>query len=305
VLIREMLKLKDKKAATDKISGFIKESVTEHGRNGVIFGLSGGIDSALVAYLAVSALGKGKVLALFMPERDSSPLSRNHAYLIANSLGIEIIEINLTSVLRKIGIYRLEPQPLFFSRSFQEKYVLNKYLRFQDKNETTFLKSQKGGEGKMEIMKGNAFLRIKHRLRMIMWYYHAELRNYLVLGCCNKTEKLLGYFVKYGDAGSDVDPIADLYKTQVRELAENIAVPKEIVEKRPAPDLMPGMTDEFALQMPYEKIDIILCGLENGLDEDEILKEASATKKDLEYIKILMKLAHQMNIVPPCPKIND
>lgn len=300
-----MLKLKDKKAIADKISGFIKESITELGRNGVVLGLSGGIDSALVAYLAVSALGKEKVLALFMPERDSSPLSRKHAYLVANSLGIEMIEINLTSVLRKIGIYRLEPQPLFFPRSFQEKYVLNKYLRFQDKNETTFLKSQKGGEGKIEIMKGNAFLRIKHRLRMIMWYYHAELRNYLVLGCCNKTEKLVGYFVKYGDSGSDIDPIADLYKTQVRELAEYISVPKEIIEKRPAPDLIPGMTDEFALQMSYEKIDIILCGLENGLDEDKIIKEASVTKKDLEYIKILMKLAHQMNIVPPCPKIND
>jgi NAD+ synthase len=138
-----------------------------------------------------------------------------------------------------------------------------------------------------------------------MWYYHAELRNYLVLGCCNKTEKLVGYFVKYGDSGSDIDPIADLYKTQVRELAEYICVPKEIVEKKPAPDLMPGMTDEFALQMPYEKIDIILYGLENELDEDEIIKEASVTKKDLEYIKILMKLAHYMNIVPPCPKIND
>lgn len=300
-----MLELKDKKAVTDKISGFIKESVTKHGRNGVVLGLSGGIDSALVAYLAVNALGKEKVLALFMPERDSSPLSRKHAYLVANSLGIEMIEINLSSVLRKIGIYRLEPQPLFFPRSFQEKYVLNKYLHFQDKNETTFLKSQKGGEGKIEIMKGNAFLRIKHRLRMIMWYYHAELRNYLVLGCCNKTEKLVGYFVKYGDSGSDIDPIADLYKTQVRELAEYICVPKEIVEKKPAPDLMPGMTDEFALQMPYEKIDIILCGLENELDEDEIIKEASVTKKDLEYIKILMKLAHHMNIVPPCPKIND
>lgn len=300
--VEEMLKLKSVETAKDIIVNFIKDSVVNFDKDGLVLGLSGGIDSSVVAYLACEALGKDKVLALFMPERDSNPLSRVHAKLVSKNLGLELIEINLTPILRRIGVYRLEPPPLFFPRSFQEKYVLNKYRRFQDE-ETTFLKSQKGGEGNTELMKGIAFLRIKHRLRMMMWYYYAELRNYLVLGCCNKTEKLTGYFVKYGDSGSDIDPIAGLYKTQVSEIARFVGVPDEIVNKPPAPDLMPGMTDEFALQMSYKKIDTILYALENQIDEERLIKEG-IKKKEIEYIKTLFHVSKHMREMPPFPSVD-
>ncbi len=271
--------------------------------NGVIFGLSGGIDSSLVAFLLRRALPNDKILALFMGERDTHPQSLKHARIVSDALHIELKEINITGILKAIGVYSLEPPPLFIPRKFQERYTINKYLQNQDEKETTFLKSLKGGAGNIEIMKGNAYLHTKHRIRAVLLYFYGEQMNYIVAGCCNKTEKLTGYFVKYGDSASDFDPIADLYKTQVRELSEFLGVPKEIIEKPPSPDLAPGLTDEFALQMPYEKIDMILYALEHNLESE--LKNENITEKEIEYIKTLRELSSHMRELPPYPKIEN
>jgi len=303
--IKDSLKIKQPEKVVGAISIFIKDSIAKFNRDGGVIGISGGIDSALSAFLAVKAVGNENVLAFFMPERDSSPESEKDAMLVANSLNINLKKVNLTPILNEIGVYKLGPSPRFIPRIIQKKYVLNKYKKFQDENETTFLKSLKGGEGIDELKRGIAYYRIKHRLRMVMWYYYAELYNYLVIGCCNKTEKLTGYFVKYGDSGSDIDPIANLYKTQVKELARFIGVPEQIIEKSPSPDLMPGMTDEFALQMKYENLDMILYGLEHKIPEAEIEKEAGVTRKDINYVKQLMDLSRHMRELPPSPDLKD
>jgi len=305
MLIKDSLKIRQPEKVEEKISNFIKYSVSKFHRDGAIVGLSGGIDSALVAFLAVKALGNKNVFALFMPERDSSLQSGKSAKLIADKLSINLNKIDFTDIINKIGVYKLEPSPRFIPRRIQEKYVLSKYKRFQDEKETTFLKSLKGGEGNYELKKGIAYHRIKHRLRMVLWYYYAELNNYLVIGCCNKTEKLTGYFVKYGDSGSDVDPIANLYKTQVKEMAKFVGVPEEIIQKTPSPDLMPGMTDEFALQMKYETLDIILYGLEHKIPEAEIEKEADITDKEINYVKQLMELSRHMRELPASPELEN
>ncbi|MGB9770077.1 NAD(+) synthase, partial [Caldisericum exile] len=278
---------------------FIMKQVEKLNANGVIFGLSGGIDSSLVAFLLRRALPNDKILALFMGERDTHPQSLKHARIVSDALHIELKEINITGILKAIGVYSLEPPPLFIPRKFQERYTINKYLQNQDEKETTFLKSLKGGAGNIEIMKGNAYLHTKHRIRAVLLYFYGEQMNYIVAGCCNKTEKLTGYFVKYGDSASDFDPIADLYKTQVRELSEFLGVPKEIIEKPPSPDLAPGLTDEFALQMPYEKIDMILYALEHNLESE--LKNENITEKEIEYIKTLRELSSHMRELPPYP----
>ncbi|MGB9855535.1 MULTISPECIES: NAD(+) synthase [Caldisericum] len=282
---------------------FIMKQVEKLNANGVIFGLSGGIDSSLVAFLLRRALPNDKILALFMGERDTHPQSLKHARIVSDALHIELKEINITGILKAIGVYSLEPPPLFIPRKFQERYTINKYLQNQDEKETTFLKSLKGGAGNIEIMKGNAYLHTKHRIRAVLLYFYGEQMNYIVAGCCNKTEKLTGYFVKYGDSASDFDPIADLYKTQVRELSEFLGVPKEIIEKPPSPDLAPGLTDEFALQMPYEKIDMILYALEHNLESE--LKNENITEKEIEYIKTLRELSSHMRELPPYPKIEN
>ncbi len=300
--IEEMLELKDKKAIMDIMAKFITDELKEFSANGVVFGLSGGIDSSLVAYILSQVLPKDRILAVFMGERDSHPQSMLHARLVVEKLGIDYKEVNITAILRKIGVYSLEPSPLFVPRSLQEKYTLGKYLKYQDKEETTFLKSLKGGENIQDLMKGNAYIRIKHRLRAVLLYFYGEQRNYIVAGCSNKTEKLTGYFVKYGDSASDIDLIADLYKTQVKELARFLGVPKEIIEKDPTPDLAPGLTDEFALQMPYDKVDKILYALENNLLAE--LEYAGITQKEIDYIKKLNFYSENMRALPPYPKIS-
>lgn len=302
--IKEELKLKYPGEVVSIITDFIKENVKKFNRDGAVIGVSGGIDSALSAYLTVKALGKENVLALFMPERDSHPQSEKDAKLVAEKLGIELKKIDITQILKAIGIYNIVPSPRGIPRKIQEKYVLNKYKEFQDNEETTFLKDLKGGEGNEELRKGIAYHRIKHRVRMVLWYYYGELHNYLIIGNCNKSEKLTGYFVKYGDSGSDIDPLASLYKTQVKELAKFVNVPERIIEKAPSPDLVPGITDEFALQMKYETLDQILVGIEHNISDKEIMKQANVTEKEINYVKELIKLSAHMRNLPPSPNIN-
>ncbi len=301
--IKEGLKLKGSGKIASKISEFIRENVEKSHRDGVVIGLSGGVDSALDAFLAARTIEKDKALALFMPERDSHPQSRKDAELVAKTLGIKLKEINITPIVKATGAYSIVPSTFGIPRKVQESYVTRRYMAHQDENETTFLKTMKGGEGNDELRRGTAYHRIKHRVRMIMWYYYGELNNYLVIGNCNKTEKLTGYFVKYGDSGSDIDPIAHLYKTQVKELARFVGVPDRIVEKAPSPDLIPGITDEFALQMKYETLDQILFGLEHNVSENEIMKQASISEKEINYVKELMELSAHMRNLPPSPEI--
>jgi NAD+ synthase len=301
--IKEELKLKEPRKTISKITEFIRENVRKFHKDGAVIGLSGGIDSALDAFLAVKAIGREKVLALFMPERDSHPKSKKDAELVTKTLGIELKEINITPIIEATGAYKIVPSTFGIPRKVQEKYVINRYKAHQDENETTFLKTLKGGEGDEELRKGIAYHRIKHRIRMAMWYYYGELYNYLVIGNCNKTEKLTGYFVKYGDSGSDIDPIAHLYKTQVKELARFVGVPERIIEKAPSPDLIPGITDEFALQMKYETLDQILFGLEHNISENEIMRQSGVSEKEINYVKELIKLSAHMRNLPPSPEI--
>ncbi len=301
--IKEGLKLKEPEKIASKIAGFIKENVEKFNRDGVVIGLSGGIDSALDAFLALKAIGKDKILALFMPERDSDPQSEKDAKLVAEKLDIKLKKVDITRILKAIGIYRIVPSAFGIPRKMQERYVLNRYRAIQDKKETTFLKDLKGGEGNDELKRGIAYHRIKHRMRMVLWYYYGELNNYLIIGNCNKTEKLTGYFVKYGDSGSDIDPIAHLYKTQVKELAKFAGVPERIIAKAPSPDLMPGMTDEFALQMKYERLDEILFGIEHEISEKEIIEQIGVSEKEINYVKELTKLSAHMRNLPPSPEI--
>jgi NAD+ synthase len=294
---------------SQQIQDFLKSEVKGFRRDGGIVGLSGGLDSSVVATLAVKTLGADKVMGLIMPERDSHPQSKKDAHKLARTLGIRVRRINLTPLLRKLGTYSKMPGgfwlPYFLPRGFRERYARNMMESFEkEKGRTIFsqqLLSTMGGQWGQSC----AYYRVKHRLRMILLYFYAEVNNLLVLGTGNKTELLAGYYVKYGDGAMDVMPILDLYKTQVRQLAAFLKVPANIIDKPPSPDLIPGVTDEFALGITFDELDLILLGLEKGFSKEEISRQLGLDTKKIDYVIGLREDSQHMRELPPCPRFSD
>lgn len=300
------LKLKKPKEIEKKLVDFIREQVLKLNREGVALGLSGGVDSAVGLMLSVKAVGRENVLALFLPERDTHSQSRKDARLVANLAQVELKEVSFTSILRRIGVYRIVPPVILVPRRAQERFVLRKYKEYEKNGKSVFLKNLKdGGREEDELKRGIAYYRVKHRIRMVLWYYYGELKNYLILGNCNKTEKMIGFFVKYGDNGADIEPLSSLYKTQVIELARFLEIPEGIIQKAPSPDLLPGLTDEIALGMDYYTLDQILYGLERGAGEEEIKREVGIRDAEIRYIKELIYYSHHMRGLPPAPDLSD
>jgi NAD+ synthase len=214
----------------ERISNWIRERVEEAGTEGVVLGMSGGIDSSVVAALAQRGLGD-RVLGVIMPCH-SDPTDVEHARLVAAKLGIETEYVELTPVFDCL-VEALPP-----------------------------------GD---RVAAGN----LKARLRMVVWYYFANSRNYLVAGAGNKSEIMVGYTTKYGDSGVDLLPLGDLLKTQVRELARELGIPEEIIAKPPSAGLWEGQTDEGEMGISYEELDKILMAIESG-DVGECSQEALA-----------------------------
>src|SRR6476646_55696 len=208
---------------------FIRSETRKFGFNRVVLGLSGGIDSALSATLAVEALGAENVVALLLPYKTSSPESEEHARLLAGQLGIIYDNIDITPMA----------EPLF------EHY------------------------GEMSnVRRGN----ILARLRMVTLFDRSAAENALVLGTSNKTEYLLGYTTWYGDSAASIQPIGDLYKTQVRALSRAAGVPAPIIEKKPTADLWPGQTDEAEMGLEYDLVDQVLYLLvDERLDPERVV----------------------------------
>ena len=290
----------DAEALSQKLEVFIQTSVGDFNRDGVIIGLSGGLDSSLVLALSVAALGPDKVVGLIMPERDSRRQSEWDARFLADGLGIRVEKVELTPILEEMGIYRHIPQRFFASKKIAGPAVKASYKLYTAlTGERPLLRGLEGTKSGL-IRRANAYYRMKHRLRMVMLYSYAEHENRLVVGTANKTELLTGFFVKYGDSAADIMPLQSLYKTQVKQLARFLNVPKKIIDKAPSPDLIPGITDEFALGITYEKLDLILWGLERNMETKEITK-IGIKPETIEYVKELIRRSEHMRGSPLAP----
>jgi NAD+ synthase len=207
---------------------FLRTEVRRTGLERGILGLSGGLDSSLVAFLAVEALGPERVTGVAMPYRTSSPESLEHARLVAAATGIELLEIAITPMV--------------------DAY-------FADRPDADSLR------------RGNKMA----RERMSILYDLSAERRALVLGTSNKSELYLGYGTAFGDLASAVNPIGDLYKSEVRRLARLLGVPEAIVAKPPSADLWAGQSDEADLGFTYEKVDVLLrLMLDERLGEAEL-----------------------------------
>ena len=143
-----------------------------------------------------------------------------------------------------------------------------------------------------------AYANVKHRQRMVYWYYRGEVENLLVLGACNLTELEVGFFVRYGDSGADIAPIEGLYKTQVFQLGSYLGLPETILAKSPSPDLLPGVTDEYALGLSYETLDRILHRLARDVNTAAVARELGLDPAVVEYV-VSLRLASRPMREPP------
>jgi NAD+ synthase len=288
------------------IENFIREYTEKLEREGLILGLSGGIDSSVVAVLSQRALSPKKVLALIMPDQDSKKEHLKDAQDLAEKLSIRTKLIDLTPYLQEMGIYALSPfnkiptwgglkgkvikeSYQFYTRKIGEIPFSASLLGFKDKAFKSYLE------------KSSAYYRIKHRLRMVLLYLYAELENRLVVGAANKSEYQIGFFVKHGcDDASDIMPLLNLYKTQVKELAYYLNIPSRIIKKPPSPDLIPGLDDEEALGISYEKMDLILLALEKGWEIPDIVKALKIGEDKIINIQnLIQKSEHLRKIFIP------
>ena len=219
------------KEVHNELVEFLRENFKKAGFSKAVLGLSGGIDSALVAYLLRDALGKENVLAIMMPYKSSNPDSLNHAKLVIEDLKINSKTIEITDMI--------------------DAY-------FKNEKEATSLRM------------GNKMA----RERMSILFDYSSKENALVVGTSNKTEIYLGYSTQFGDSACALNPIGDLYKTNIWDLSRYLEIPNELIEKKPSADLWEGQTDEQEMGLTYKEADQVLYRmLEENKTVEEVLGE--------------------------------
>jgi len=283
----------------EKITSKLKESVGKKiKKRGAIVGISGGIDSSVVLALCARAFGQERVLGVMMPESDSNPDSLELAKSLSEKFETKYIVENMSDALAGYGCYnrrddaikRVFPE---FNSSYKAKIILpTNLLEKETLNVFQLMIISPEGEKKSERLPLKEYLQIvaasnfKQRSRMSMLYYHAEAKNYAVIGTGNKNEHEQGFFVKYGDGGADVKPIAHLFKTQVFQLAEYLEVPEEIRKRTPTTDTYSAeqTQEEFFFRVPFDILDRVWFGWEQGVPSKEIAEALELTEENVESI---------------------
>jgi len=280
----------------DRIRDFIRQQTEAMKRDGAVVGISGGIDSAVALALCVKALGKKDVLGLILPEKESDPVSAAYASKQARNLGVNAITVDITPTLGGIGTYQKRDEVIGkvfpeYTEQYKSKITLPPDLLAKDAFNVFTLTVEDGqgnvrsarldGQGMRGIV---AATNTKQRTRMIHLYYQAEKNNYLLCGTTNRSEDIQGFFVKYGDSGVDIEPIAHLYKTQVYQLADYLGIIKEIRERTPTPDTYSLMQsdEEFYFRMPYSVLDLLLYAWENKVSSNEVSQAMDLTEEQVK-----------------------
>jgi NAD+ synthase len=294
--IRDRLKL-DPEATCLQIERLLKDKLQSLHRDGILVGLSGGLDSAVVASLAVRSVGRDKVTLLNLPDRDSKDLHQLHAALVADALGVELQVRELTPILEVVGAYDLLPLKYVPGRKARGWLVRLGKALVLGRNQVDVLAARLQPASHSLVAKGNAYAIVKHRMRMVLFYYYAEIANLMVVGAANKTEWLTGTFAQWGcDQCADVMPVLHLYRSQLESLADYLGLPEPVRSKPADPDVMPGIEDKGKLLGSFEQADVILWGLENGVEVEKLA--ACFGQQEVERIQALFKLSAHMRQVP-------
>ena len=229
-----------------RIKRFIREYVENAKAEGIVLGMSGGIDSGTTAALSALSIGGDRVLGLMLPEEETySSQDIEDAKIVAKKFGLKTEKCDITPVLRSF----YETIPIFDPAD--------------------------------RLCKGN----IKARTRMVYLYYYANKLNRIVCGSSDKSETMMGYFTKWGDVAADISPLMDLYKTQVRKLAAHLGFPAKLSAKPSTPALWPDQLAETELGIKYEKLDLILYGLERFMTTTEIAQQLRVKETLVERVK--------------------
>lgn len=284
------------KEIVQQIIDFIAQYTGKFEKKGAVIGISGGIDSAVTAAVAKEAIGKDKLTLIHISERDTLKEGTISAQIIADFIGVPLKKKNITIPLIGLGIYSFESIWGFFAPANIKVNYAKKRFNRTNKDKQAYL-NHISGKGNEQYRKDIAYYEAKARLITVVLYMYANLENKIVIDTSNKTELSIGHYVRFGETG-DIMPLGDLYKTEVIELAKYMGVPEQILNKPPSPDIIPGITDELAIGLPYEKIDQILLHLENKLPEKEIAKELKIDKSEVQYIKKLCETARLYADIP-------
>jgi NAD+ synthase len=280
----------------DRISATVRNQVFyQLKRKGAVIGVSGGIDSSVVAFLCARALGKERIQIVLMPETDSSSDSLRLGRLVAESLRARSVVEDIRSILegarcyerRDDAIRKVVPE---YSKGYRSKIVLPDLVAADRYAIFSVVVRSPGGEVKKARLTPDAYLGIvaatnfKQRVRKMIEYYYADLLQYAVAGTPNLLEYDQGFFVKNGDGAADVKPIAHLYKSQVFALAEYLGVPEEIRRRPPTTDTysLQQSQEEFYFSLPYDKMDLCLYGKNRGIPAADLAPAAGMTKEQVE-----------------------
>jgi NAD+ synthase len=295
---KNILKIDPATVAEELVANLRRDVRQKLRRSGAVVGISGGVDSSVVLALCVRALGPKRVVGVMMPEKDSSGDSIVLARKVAERFGVETVVEDVTGALvgfdcyhrRDEAVKRVFPE---FDPSYKAKITLPGNVLESDALNVFYLTIiTPEGEEKSKRLNLRDYLQIvaasnfKQRSRMTMLYYHAELRNYAVVGTPNKNEHDQGFFVKWGDGGYDVGPIRHLFKTQVYQLAEYLDVPLEIRQATPTTDTYSAHSsqEEFFFRLPFEVMDLLWYAQEHDVPVPEVAQVMDLAEEQVERV---------------------
>ena len=273
----------DARSEVERLSRELRDcAATVLRKRGAVVAISGGVDSAVCAALAVRALGPERVLALILPERESSPESSIRARSLAAHLGLTAVEQDIGPILEAIGCYRLRDEAVRrvladYGSGWKMKIVvagglegrINHFRLVAQSPQGASLEARLGSREYLQIVAATSF---KQRIRKTIEYFHADRLNYAVIGTPNRLEYDQGFFVKNGDGAADMKPIAHLYKSQVYAIAHYLNLPTEVATAPPTTDtysLSQGQ-DEFYFALPYRQMDLALWALNHGIAKERL-----------------------------------
>lgn len=288
----------DVNRTADSVERYIREIVDKNGARGVLIGLSGGLDSVVLATLAVRALGTASVRVVYLYDRDNEKASEHRARLAADWLGLRLEVQNIELAMRERGIYA----PLFM-RVCSLSGILNRVLIycyelvFAESPWISVLRQGQVNGNRVKEWVFNSGIRhievafnVRHIYRRQILEKMANEHAWLLLSAANRSEYAVGWFVTGGIDDLPFSPLIGLYKTEIRQLAAHLGVPSEIQNQKPSPDMLKGITDEAVLGLPYNKIDIVLDGIDRGLTDEEITS-AGVTRDEISHVRDMNQLS--------------